>query len=81
MSVSTKLAVQPAKYRMSDCRSCAATSSGTQSSRFSALPAQMSFSPRSDAAIISNGGKVPRFSSLMSLPRISIQLCSMGSCS
>jgi len=41
----------------------------------------MSFSPRSDAAIISNGGNVPRFSSLISLPRISIQLCSMGSCS
>ncbi len=82
MSVSTKLAVQPAKYRMSDCSGIfSATSAGTHSARFSALPAQMSRSPRSEAAIISNGGNVPRFSSWISLPRISIQLCSTGSCS
>ena len=54
-------------------------SSGTQSARFSLFPAQMLFSPRKDAAIISKGGNVMRPSSWMSRPRIAIQECSTGS--
>ena len=54
-------------------------SSGTQSARLSRLPAQMLFWPRSDAAIISNGGNVMRPSSCTSLPRMVIHECSTGS--